>query len=97
MSHSKTTFSDLELAQLDSVFESVCSKVKPVGDLDEDTKVAIRRRLFVLACNGMWDDLAALRDHLVLNLFGRRPETLLERSLRGALPYVTQTNVGNGR
>jgi hypothetical protein len=34
VSHSKTTFSDLELAQLDSVFESVCSKVKPVGDLD---------------------------------------------------------------
>src|SRR5262245_19896223 len=67
VTQSKNTFSDLELAQLDSVFESVCSKVKPVRDLDEETKVAIRRRLFVLACNGMWDDLAALRDHLVLN------------------------------
>ena len=85
MSHSKTTFSDLELAQLDSVFELVCSKVKPVGDLDEDTKVAIRRRLFVLACNGMWDDLAALRDHLVLNLTRSRARNFARKVAKGSL------------
>ena len=63
----KTTFTDTDLNELEWVFESVCTTIKGHGLLTEDTKSFIRRRLFVLACNGMTDS-DDLRDHLVANV-----------------------------
>ena len=67
----KTTFTDTDLNELEWVFESVCTAIKGTGPLTEDTKSFIRRRLFVLACNGMTDP-DDLRDHLVANV-ARQP------------------------
>jgi hypothetical protein len=66
MSHSTATFSETDLAELDGVFEDVCAAVNATGELDEGTRGAIRRRLFVLACNGMTNP-KAMRHHLILN------------------------------
>jgi hypothetical protein len=63
----KTTFTDTDLNELEWVFESVCTTIKGHGLLTEATKNFIRRRLFVLACNGMTDP-DDLRDHLVANV-----------------------------
>ena len=60
--HPKTSFSDDDLAQLEWILDSVCASIK---GLHEDTKGAIRRRLFVLACSGMSSE--ELRDHLITN------------------------------
>ena len=65
--HPKTAFSDTDLNELEWVFESVCTAIKGPGSLTEDTKNFIRRRLFVLACNGM-SDPDDLRDHLLANV-----------------------------
>ena len=48
----KTSFSESDLAELERVYESVCSTL---GTLDEANKASVRRRLFLLACNGMND------------------------------------------
>jgi hypothetical protein len=43
------------LNELEWVFESVCAAVRVLGSLPEDSKAFLRRRLFMLACNGMTD------------------------------------------
>jgi hypothetical protein len=48
----KTSFSESDLAELERVYQSVCSTL---GTLDEANKASVRRRLFLLACNGMRD------------------------------------------
>lgn len=61
----KTVFSNSDLAQLEWVLQDVCASLEAKrGRIGEETKTYIRRRLFVLACNGM-DDPLELRDHLV--------------------------------
>jgi hypothetical protein len=69
----KTVFFDTDLAQLQWVFDEVCSALETQrGRIEEDTKSYIRRRLFVLACNGM-SDPEILRAHL-LTSFQRSPD-----------------------
>jgi len=71
----KTVFLDADLAQLQWVFDEVCSALEGQrGRVEEDMKTYIRRRLFVLACNGM-NDPESLRDHLLAS-FMRSPEQL---------------------
>ena len=61
----KTVFSNSDLAQLEWVLQDVCASLEAQGGcIEDETKTYIRRRLFVLACNGMNDPLE-LRDHLV--------------------------------
>src|SRR6185312_16150802 len=67
----KIAFSDSDLNELEWVFESVCTAIKGPGSLTEDTKGFLRRRLFMLACNGMTDP-NVLRAHLVAS-FVRQP------------------------
>ena len=68
----KTVFLDADLAQLQWVFDEVCSALESQrGRIEEDTKAYIRRRLFVLACSGM-SDPETLRDHLFVS-FNRPP------------------------
>jgi hypothetical protein len=57
----KTVFYEGDLAELEWVFQSVCSAL---GSPDEHETVAIRRRLFMLACNGM-SDPEILSAHLI--------------------------------
>jgi hypothetical protein len=63
----KTVFTDGDLNELEWVFESVCIAMEGPNLLSEDIKNAIRRRLFMLACNGMTDP-NDLRDHLIANV-----------------------------
>ena len=50
----KASFVDADLAQLQRVFDEVCSALESQrGRIEEDTKSYIRRRLFMLAYNGM--------------------------------------------
>jgi len=59
----KTVFYDADLAELEWVFQSVCAAL----NLPDDHKTAsIRRRLFLLACNGM-NDPDLLTRHLIEN------------------------------
>ena len=69
----KTTFNDTDLNELEWVFECACTTIKGHGLLTEDTKSFIRRRLFMLACNGMTDP-DDLRDHLVANVTRQKLE-----------------------
>jgi hypothetical protein len=57
----KTSFVESELAQLEWVLESVWVAL---GKTDESVKATIRRKLFLLACNGI-NDPDILRDRLV--------------------------------
>ena len=57
----KTVFYEPELAELEWVFQSVCSAL---GFPDEHETACIRRRLFLLACNGM-NDPDMLSTHLI--------------------------------
>jgi hypothetical protein len=61
MGSSKTSFSENDLAELEWVYQSVCSTL---GTLDEKDKALVRRRLFLLACNGM-DEPEMLNAHLI--------------------------------
>jgi hypothetical protein len=57
----KTVFYDADLAELEWVFQSVCSAL----DLPNNHETAsVRRRLFLLACNGM-NDPEMLRTQLI--------------------------------
>ena len=61
----KTVFSNDDLTELQWVFASVCETLEAQqGKRDESEKALIRRRLFILACNGM-SDPRSLRDYLV--------------------------------
>jgi hypothetical protein len=57
----KTVFYEPDLAELEWVFQSVCSAL---NFPDENETAAIRRRLFLLACNGM-NDPELLTRHLI--------------------------------
>jgi hypothetical protein len=57
----KNVFYDADLAELEWIFQSVCSELKLPDELET---VSIRRRLFMLACNGM-NDPEMLRAHLI--------------------------------
>jgi hypothetical protein len=59
----KTVFNESDLAQLEWVLEAVFKAVDAHA-ADQDTKQSIRRRLFLLACNGM-SEPEVLRDHLI--------------------------------
>jgi hypothetical protein len=72
----KTSFVESELAQLEWVLESVWAAL---GETDESVKAAIRRKLFLLACNGV-SDPEILRNRLVASA-----TAVEERSLSG--PY----------
>jgi hypothetical protein len=61
MGSSKTSFSENDLAELEWVYLSVCSAL---GTLDDANKALVRRRLFLLACNGM-NDPEMLSTHLI--------------------------------
>ena len=58
---SKNVFYDADLAELEWVFQSVCSELKFP---DEHETASIRRRLFMLACNGITDP-EMLRTHMI--------------------------------
>jgi hypothetical protein len=61
----KTTFSNDDLVELEWVFASVCEALEAAqGKQDDDEKACIRRRLFVLASNGM-SEPKSLRDSLI--------------------------------
>jgi hypothetical protein len=69
----KTVFLDADLAQLQWVFDEVCSALeRQRGRIEGDTKDYIRRRLFLLACNGTGDP-ETLRAHLLAS-FKRSPD-----------------------
>jgi hypothetical protein len=58
-------FAHDDLNELQWIFASVCEVLEAKHDKpDEEERACIRRRLFMLACNGMRDPLQ-LRDHLV--------------------------------
>jgi hypothetical protein len=57
----KNVFYDVDLAELEWVFQSVCSAL---NFPDDQETTAIRRRLFLLACNGM-NDPELLTRHLI--------------------------------
>jgi hypothetical protein len=59
----KAVFHDTDLAQLEWVYDDVRAALEAKrGQLEEDTKLSIRRRLFMLARNGM-GDTGALRNN----------------------------------
>ena len=54
-----------DLDQLQWVFDEVCTALESQrGPMKEGAKASLRRRLFLLACNGM-DDPNKLREHLL--------------------------------
>jgi hypothetical protein len=57
----KTAFSDADLAELEWVYQSVCSALET---FDQSEKASLRRQLFLLACNGM-NDPEMLRARLI--------------------------------
>ena len=69
----KIAFTNSDLTELEWVYESVCTAVKATHMLDEHTKNFIRRRLFVLACNGMVDP-ELMRDYLIANFARQEPK-----------------------
>src|SRR5262245_10145447 len=63
----KGVFTDTDLAQLEWVFQSVCSALDAAEAApDEEEKASIRRRLVLLARNGM-NDQEALSARLIEN------------------------------
>jgi hypothetical protein len=71
----KTTFSNDDLVELEWVFASVCEFLEAQqGKQDDDEKGCIRRRLFVLASNGM-SEPRSLRDSLIRSF--TRPRKVL--------------------
>jgi hypothetical protein len=63
----KTVFTHTDLDQLEWVFEAVTTALEAQrGRIEDSTKGYIRRRLFVLACNGMTDP-DKLREHLLMS------------------------------
>jgi hypothetical protein len=61
----KTVFNSSDLERLQAVFDEVCmALLSQSGQMNKGTKAAIRRRLFLLATNGM-NDPNKLRDHLL--------------------------------
>jgi len=76
----KTVFSSSDLDGLELVFDEVCAGVKDQrGHISERTKAAIRKRLFLLACNGL-NDPVALRDRLVISFTRTKHSRLFSRS-----------------
>ena len=66
-----TSFTSSDLDQLQWVFDEVCTALESQrGPMKEGAKASLRRRLFLLACNGM-DDPNKLRKHLLAS-FTRR-------------------------
>jgi hypothetical protein len=57
----KTAFMESDLSELEWVLESV---FEALGSTDEETKAILRRKLFLLACNGI-DNAEKLRATLV--------------------------------
>jgi hypothetical protein len=56
MCASKTAFTDIDLAQLEWVYEEVRAALEEQqGRIEDGTKTIIRRRIFMLACNGVAD------------------------------------------
>jgi hypothetical protein len=72
----KIAFNENDLVELEWVLDSVCSALRSNGELDEDTKVYVRRRIFRLACNGI-SDPELLRNHLVSISKVRRQLTVI--------------------
>ena len=61
----KTAFSNDDLVELEWVLASVCEALEAgQGKPTHEEKARIRRRLFVLSCNGM-SEPRSLRNHLV--------------------------------
>jgi hypothetical protein len=83
---SKTAFSETDLAELDWVLDGVCAALKNAGELDDDKKRALRRRLFMLVCNGM-NDPQVLRDHLIVS-FERSEARNLTRKMPASWPKL---------
>jgi hypothetical protein len=75
----KTSFSEADLVVLDRVFDDVCTALKGARVLSERRKNAIRRRLFMLACNGM-SDPEALRDHIIVSFERSDARTLTRKA-----------------
>ena len=82
----KTVFHESDLAELDWVLDGVYVALKGVGELDIDQKNALRRRLFMLVCNGV-DDPQVLRDHLIVS-FERSDVRRLTRTLPASWPKL---------
>jgi hypothetical protein len=59
----KNVFYEADLAELEWIFQSVCSAL---NFPDEKKTASIRRRLFMLACNGM-NDPELLTRNLIAN------------------------------
>jgi hypothetical protein len=78
----KTAFNDADLNDLEWVFEAVCAALKG-RDLTEDNKAFLRRRLFMLACNGMTDP-DVLREHLIAS-FARQNDIAGTNASQSAL------------
>jgi hypothetical protein len=57
----KTAFTESDLSELEWVLEGC---FRALGSPDDETKAILRRRLFVLACNGV-NDPDELRNRLV--------------------------------
>jgi hypothetical protein len=57
----KSAFTESDLSELEWVLEG---SFRALGSPDDETKAILRRRLFVLACNGV-NDPEQLRDLLV--------------------------------
>jgi hypothetical protein len=57
----KTAFTESDLSELEWVLEGC---FRHLGSPDDETKAILRRRLFVLACNGV-NDPEQLRDRLI--------------------------------
>ena len=61
----KVAYSNDELTELEWVFASVCETLEVgQGKQNDEERACIRKRLFVLASNGM-NDPRSLRDHLI--------------------------------
>ena len=63
----KTVFEERDLSELEGVLD--CT-FRALGSPDEETKAMLRHRLFLLACNGVYDT-EKLRDRLIAH--ARRP------------------------
>jgi hypothetical protein len=66
----KTNFSNDDLVELEWVFASVCEALEATqGTQGDDVKACIRRRLFVLASNGI-SEPRSLRHSLIRSFTG---------------------------
>jgi hypothetical protein len=77
----KTAFSEADLVVLDRVFVDVCAGLKGGTEINERRKDAIRRRLFMLACNGMTDP-DTLRDHIIVSFERSDARALTRKAAR---------------